>query len=150
MVWVQLPDCMLHFKIPLGTRVKCVHFLSITGYCGTKYGKMIALAVGGSLIIFLMALQRKGGVLDFDALDEKAKEALDMMEERLRQNNANLSKWAAFALACCWDLAVLDVNLKMFLFVYEHSFCFQGCDGAFLSSTAKLCYQSQHSYLLVR
>ncbi|KRY31503.1 Dehydrogenase/reductase SDR family protein 7-like, partial [Trichinella spiralis] len=64
----------------------------ITGYCGTKYGKMIALAVGGSLIIFLMALQRKGGVLDFDALDEKAKEALDMMEERLRQNNANLSK----------------------------------------------------------
>ncbi|OUC47932.1 hypothetical protein D917_06550 [Trichinella nativa] len=43
-----------------------------------------------------MALQRKGGVLDFDALDEKAKEALDMMEERLRQNNANLSKMKRF------------------------------------------------------
>ncbi|XP_003367894.1 conserved hypothetical protein, partial [Trichinella spiralis] len=82
--WVQLPDCTLHFKNTTRN--------TITGYCGTKYGKMIALAVGGSLIIFLMALQRKGGVLDFDALDEKAKEALDMMEERLRQNNANLSK----------------------------------------------------------
>ncbi|OUC49197.1 oxidoreductase, short chain dehydrogenase/reductase family protein [Trichinella nativa] len=53
---------------------------------------MIALAVGGSLIIFLMALHRKGGVLDFDTLEEKAKEAVDRMEERLRQNNTNLSK----------------------------------------------------------
>ncbi|KRZ62636.1 Dehydrogenase/reductase SDR family protein 7-like [Trichinella nativa] len=68
----------------------------ITGYCGTKYGKMIALAVGGSLIIFLMALHRKGGVLDFDTLEEKAKEAVDRMEERLRQNNTNLSKMKRF------------------------------------------------------
>ncbi|KRZ03313.1 FUN14 domain-containing protein 1B [Trichinella zimbabwensis] len=68
----------------------------ITGYCGTRFGKMIALAVGGSLIIFLIALRRKDGVLDLDALDEKAKEAVEMMEEHLRQNNTNLSKMKSF------------------------------------------------------
>ncbi|KRX87805.1 Dehydrogenase/reductase SDR family protein 7-like [Trichinella pseudospiralis] len=68
----------------------------ITGYCGTRFGKMIALAVGGSLIVFLVALRKKGDVLDLDAMDEKAKEAVGVMKEHLRQNNTNFSKMKSF------------------------------------------------------